>query len=135
MWRSTITERAQCVQCKRFAAVSNEGLLAAHETSAGRRCLATNIPAANPYKAPPVHQRKRSERYAREAPLPTLGLPHDFWNPPASRPPYVPMTKPITPVERLEVIMDRIEATPSYVYKQPRIRIVSGGLPGLGRRR
>ncbi|SFN62612.1 hypothetical protein SAMN05216219_1511 [Mycetocola miduiensis] len=82
-----------------------------------------------------MEHRRKPERHARQAPLPTLGLPDDFWNPPASLPPYEPKFKPLIPNERLKEIMDRIEAKPTYEYKQPYIRIVSGGLPGLGRRR
>jgi hypothetical protein len=134
IWRFTITKRAQCDQCKRFARVSNEGLLMSHVTSADRRCSATNTPAANPWEAPPVEQRRKPERHARQAPLPTLGLPDEFWNPPASRPPYEPKSKPLIPNERLEEIMNRI-AAPTYEYKPPRIRVFSGGLPGGGRRR
>jgi hypothetical protein len=81
-----------------------------------------------------LEHRKKPERLARQAPLPTLGLPDDFWNPPASRPPYEPKSKPLIPNERLKEISDHI-AAPSYEYKQPRIHFVSGGLPGLGRRR
>jgi hypothetical protein len=82
-----------------------------------------------------VPQSSRPERYAREAPLPTLGLPDSFWNPPASRPPYVSKLQTVDVGDRWKEILALNASAPSYMYKQPRIRIVSGGLPGLGRRR
>jgi hypothetical protein len=120
---------------KNFAAVSNAGLSAAHEKAADRRYPATNTPAADPYEAPPVPQRNGPGRYAREAPLPTLGLPHDFWVPPASQTPYVPKPRLVDVSDRWKELMALGGSAPSYVHKQPRIRIVSEGVPGVGRRR
>lgn len=117
--------------------MSSSGLLANHQDATGRRCPATNALAENVFEPAPIAKPKRT-RAAREDTLPTLGMPREFWDPD-----YKPMPpEPLVPTWQRRGFLSAQEWWASiekqraaYLPRLPRISIVSGGLPGLGRRR
>lgn len=130
--------------------MSTDGTLANHQNASGLRCPSTGARAVAAFEPPPIPKKKPARRTVsqeslrrrgkgeRELPplpeIPVLRRPRQYWAP---RPEPEPLWKQ-TGFESLEAWRDhiakRLPAKP-YIPKLPRIRIVSGGLPGLGRRR
>ena len=129
--------------------MSESGLLANHENASGLRCPSTGTRAEGLFEPVPLPKRKtvsvvrevegprnRRKREKVFAPLPQIPTMRPrYWAP---RPKPVPFWKPAGFVS-YEAWREHIEKMyppePAYVPKLPRFRIVSGGLPGLGRRR
>lgn len=81
----------------------------------------------------PIPIENKPKRVQRNLPEPTP----PYWLKAKPRPEYIPPWKRdgYESAEAWRAAIEKMLPAEPYVYKQPRITFVSGGLPGLGRRR